>query len=342
MIKDTLDEYAKSLKKEWKHDRTKTIGASEIGQCARKVYYYKNKKEEGKDLSGSYGATLRGDAVENFFWEPAMCRRFQKDLLFSGKDQQTLIKNNLSATPDGLLINQPFNALERFGIESMDSDCITVECKSIDPRVNITKEKDEHNFQVQVQLGLIRETTQWKPNYALISYVDASFWNEIVEFPIKFDEKIYRAAHNRATRILLAEDATELLPEGWIAGGSECRYCAFAKICNQDRKEVPEADNCTDPQFVSEIEDLCRDYNSAKFASDEAEKEFRLSQEKLKIRLREGGIRRIPGVVSWSTQKGRVSYDYTKLREEAAKAGIDVESFSTVGEPTDRLNVYIK
>jgi len=50
----------------------------------------------------------------------------------------------------------------------------------------------------------------------------------------------------------------------------------------------------------------------------------------------------IPGVVSWSTQKGRVSYDYTKLREEAAKAGIDVESFSTVGEPTDRLNVYIK
>lgn len=342
MIKDTLDSYAKSLKKNWKHDRKKTVGASEIGQCARKVYYVKSDNKDGEDLTANYGAALRGDAVENVFWQPAMKKRYRKKFLYSGKDQTTLVRDNLSATPDGLLVDLPRNFLKHLGVDDIGSNCIATECKSIDPRVNILKEKDEHNFQVQVQLGLLRELTEYKPEYALISYVDASFWHEIDEFVIKFNPDVYREAHNRAAKILTADSPSELLPEGWIAGGKECDYCPFTKLCNVERKSVPELDNTDDPQFVSEIEDMCKDYSHAKNAAEDAEADVRLKQEKIKQRLRERGVRRIPGVVSWSSQKGRVSYDYTKLREAAQKAGVDIEEFSTVGEPTDRLSVYVK
>jgi hypothetical protein len=342
IVKRTLDSYAKSQKKVWKHDRQKTVGGSEIGQCARKVYYIKSDNKEGEDLTKNYGAAMRGDAVENVFWQPAMKKRFRKKFLFSGKDQTTLVKGNLSATPDGLLVGMPRDFLKDFGIPDMGSTELATECKSIDPRVNISKEKDEHSYQVQVQLGLIRELTEYKPEYALISYVDASFWHEIIEFPVKFDPAIYAAAHGRATQILTATDASELLPEGWIAGGKECDYCPFTKLCNVERKTVPEADNCTDPQFVSEIEDMCREYKQKTQEVDEGEADARKLQEEIKTRLRERGVRRIPGVVSWTSQKGRTSYDNVKLREAAIAAGIDVEQFSTVGEPTDRLTVTVK
>lgn len=342
MIKETLDLYAKTNKKKWKHDRKKTVGASEIGQCARKVFYVKSENKDGEDLTGNYGAAMRGDAVENVFWEPAMRKRFRKKFLFSGKNQTTFIKDNLSATPDGLLTGVSKDFLKHLGIEDIGADCILTECKSIDPRVNILKEKEEHAYQVQVQLGLVREMTEYKPEYALISYVDASFWHEISEFVVKFDPAIYREAHSRANEILYAGDASELLPEGWIAGGKECDYCPFAKMCNVERKNVPDADNTDDPQFVSEVEDLCKEYSKAKEGADEAEANVRLMQEKIKGRLRERGVRRIPGVVSWSSQRGRVSYDYTKLREAAKEAGVEIEQFSTVGEPTDRLSVYVK
>ena len=39
---------------------------------------------------------------------------------------------------------------------------VVVECKTIDPRVNLLEEKSENAFQVQVQMGLIRELTKYK------------------------------------------------------------------------------------------------------------------------------------------------------------------------------------
>jgi hypothetical protein len=37
-----LDAYAATLNKTFEHDRTQSVGASEIGQCARKVFWTKN------------------------------------------------------------------------------------------------------------------------------------------------------------------------------------------------------------------------------------------------------------------------------------------------------------
>jgi len=57
----------------------------------------------------------------------------------------------------------------------------------------------------------------------------------------------------------------------------------------------------------------------------------------IKDRLREKKVRNIPGIVTWSPVKGRASYDMVRIREAALKAGVDIEEFSTVGDPTDSL-----
>ena len=64
-----------------------------------------------------------------------------------------------------------------------------------------------------------------------------------------------------------------------------------------------------------------------------------------RIGLREKGVRKILGVVTWSkvAAGGRTSYD-NKVRIKAAAiiAGIDVEQYKTTGEPSDRLTIEIE
>jgi hypothetical protein len=276
--------------------------------------------------------------MENYFWVPAMEKRFGKNLLMAGKNQKTLISGALSATPDGLVTGQKLDALKHLGIKDLLSDCFVIECKTIDPRVSLTEEKSQHSHQVQVQLGLIREKTKWKPEYAVISYMDASFWHEVDEFVVRFDPKIYEHAKQRAASIL---SDVKHPAEGWIGGGKECEYCAFTKRCGIIRKSVPETEAAADPQFVAEMVDLCTEYRNAKDRVDAAESEVRAAAEKVKDRLREKKVRKIKGVVSWSAMRGRVTYDMPSLLDAATKKGIDVEEFSTIGEASDRLQVLI-
>lgn len=334
MIKETLAEYAKTLSKIWEHDRTKTVGASEIGQCARKINWLKTERKPDEDNSDEYGGMLRGTMMETYFWVPAMRKRYGKDLLMAGDEQKTLISGKLSATPDGLVVNQPLDALKEFGIKDLKGDCFVVECKTIDPRVNLTEEKSEHAHQVQVQLGLIREKTKYKPTYAVISYMDASFWHEVAEYVVEYDPEIYENAKARATSILAD---VKHPAEGWILGGKECEYCTFTRQCGIIRKSMPEKEAAADPQFVAEIIDLCTDYSVAKDEAKQAESRVRAAAEKIKERLRDKSVRKIKGVVSWSPVKGRTTYDVEEMR----KNGIDVDAYATTGEASERLQVLI-
>ncbi|CAK0777353.1 YqaJ viral recombinase domain-containing protein [uncultured Gammaproteobacteria bacterium] len=232
-VKDMADRHVASNRKHWSHDRLTTVGASETFLCARRTAYAKAETAPDPDYEDRYGARVRGDLIENHFWEPAI--RGQKpegvQLLFAGREQKTLVDGYLSATSDGLLVGVAPDALAHLGVPDLGSDTLVVECKSIDPRVSLKEAKAEHSGQTQVQMGLIRACTPYRPNFALISYADASFLDTITEFAVAFDPAVYAAAKDRARQIMLAEDPATLPPEGRIAGGSECRHCAFHHRC---------------------------------------------------------------------------------------------------------------
>jgi len=69
--------------------------------------------------------------------------------------------------------------------------------------------KLEHVYQAQVQLGMVRAKTKYKPEYAVIAYTNASFFDDVVEFVVRYDSEIFIDAQKRAARIMTAHRAEE-------------------------------------------------------------------------------------------------------------------------------------
>ena len=166
MIAEALAAYACALERSF-DDRVNGVGASEIGQCARKVYFAKNAGDRvygaasDEDFESAWGAALRGRLLEDHFWVLALRARYGDKLLYAGEAQQTLTSDFLSATPDGLLVDQPRAALAALGVPDIGGDgSVVVECKSIDPRARLDEPKPEHRYQAVVQMGLFRELTR--------------------------------------------------------------------------------------------------------------------------------------------------------------------------------------
>ena len=85
IISDALHAYANATQPVFsKDDRASTVGASEIGQCIRKIFWIKNEDdkriavERDKDFVDSWGARRRGTAFEQHFWVQAMRKLFGK------------------------------------------------------------------------------------------------------------------------------------------------------------------------------------------------------------------------------------------------------------------------
>lgn len=349
IIKQTLDMYAKSkaMEKTFLLDRSRTIGASEIGQCSRRMWFQKvapaGAHPRDPDHQDGWGARVRGNVMEDRFWVPALKKRFRSKLLLAGRGQQSIHDKYLSVTADGLLVDMPRDFLAPYGVEDIGPGrCVYVECKTIDPRVNLQKEKEEHELQVQTGLGLYRDLTNYKPLYALISYIDASFWDDVDEFVVKFNADTYRTMHDRAKQIKTATNPAELRPEGWIAGGKECEYCPFTRACGVLRRSIPEREIAADPQFRAEMEDMCREHDHIRRQIDDLTVKLNTKKDDIKNRLREKGVRKIEGVVNWFPVKARKSIKTTGLVEAAVAAGVDVTPFETIGEPSDQLRVTLK
>jgi hypothetical protein len=352
MIADALAAFAKATGRAFE-GRENTVGASEVGQCARKVFFSKNSgdhvygSDSDEDYADARGAALRGTLIEDHLWLPALRARYGDKLLYAGTEQVRLVSGFLSATPDGLLIGQPADALAGLGVVDIGGDgSVVVECKSIDPRAKLDGAKPEHVFQVHVQIGLTRELTPHRPECAVISYANASFLDDIAEFCVRFDRAIYANAKRRATQIAVATSPNELKPEGWIAGGRECEYCPFTKACGVIRHAVPTQALAEppDPQFVAEIADLARDAKRQRNEAEAATAALRDVEHDIKERLRAKGVRQIKGdgvAVVWSPVKGRLSFDMPAIREAAEKLGLNLAQYETAGEPTDRLVIRV-
>jgi hypothetical protein len=339
IVKNAVNSYIKTNAKIFKHDRTMTVGSSEIGQCERQVWFRKAEETElgstfkrNDDYVDSWGARERGNLVENHLFVPAIKAQYGRKAKLLGSSQLTFIDGCISATPDCLILAKPQ---------------FLIECKSLDPRVNKDQlPKPENVYQVQVQMGILHAKSKYRPMYAILVYVNASFMDEITEFQIGYDPDIYTRAQVRAMKIMTASSHHELQPEGWIAGAKECEYCPFTDACGRARKEVPtEVIAPADKQFIAELSDMAREYKSLEGTIAAFEEDRRRIQNDIKERLREKGQSKIIGdgiSISWSAVKGRELYDMTTIREVLANYGSDIDEFKREGTPGDRLTVTLK
>ncbi|XAI95930.1 hypothetical protein [Microcystis phage Mwe-JY26] len=351
-----FNEFSASNQKVFKHDRSKTLGASETFGCLRKAWFSKRGAEFGftKDegANDSWGATMRGDIIENNFVVPAVRDHLPKGvaLLFAGDDQETLVSGRNSATPDGLIVGLKKDALKKYGVEDIGADCIALEIKSIDPRVSLTEEKAIHHGQAQVQMGILRETTRFKPNYAVILYVDASFLDNIKVFVVPFDQKAWDAAKRRAATIWEFEDPGQIKPEGRIDGG--CSLCPWQRACAIASKQAvpPEQKKY---QFTVEaaeqMQDLVQRYASAKSELKAAEREFEEAKIAISEHLRDNDVRKMHDLSDPKKPLWKVSYTFVdgakRLNQskllEALGDEFDVEPFYETGNGYEKVTVTL-
>jgi CRISPR/Cas system-associated exonuclease Cas4 (RecB family) len=346
------DLWVNAHQKVWKHDRSKSVGASEAFGCQRKAWFNKHGTEKDPDYVQSWGATKRGDIIEEHFAEPAAAWYLREThptarLIWGGKKQRTLHAPDapLSATPDGLVINADDDALSTYGIESLGgSGCFSYEIKSIDPRVNLREEKAIHRGQTIVQMGIIRETTKYKPNYALIFYADASFLDDISIFIVQFDQRTYDAAKQRARAAFDVDDVSSILPEGKIDG--TCDYCPYQRACSRASEAATPNDgeaneaNTESPIMVA-FEQLLIDERRLSYEKKKTEKAHKEASEKVKDMLREVGVKRvncgdIKASITWV--KGRKSLDRKAMEED----GIDLSQYEKEGDGYDILRITEK
>lgn len=342
--------FVEENKKTWAHDRKQTVGASEIFKCIREVWFGKRGAEFGysidEDVDGErWGATKRGDLLEEHFVAPTIKDHTQDGIfILSGKQQKTFFHNYNSATPDGLIIDLDKDALEEYGIKDIESDCICVEIKTIDPRVRLHSEKNIHHGQAQTQMGIIRELTKYRPMYCVVLYVDASFLDKIRIFPVRFEEEAWVQAQERAATVFEIDDPAELLAEGKIDG--TCEYCDWQHSCALVQTGlVPENDKLKlDDGQIDDLDTLIKEYDRLRKLFKESERAFKQAGSDIKDKLVEFDVRKVPGKkygmpwsVSWGKQKGRKSLDQSLVKNAL---GLDtLEDFQKEGDPFEVLRV---
>jgi hypothetical protein len=349
-IQAAFDRYIASQQKVWAHDRSQTLGASETFNCLRQLGFEKRAKEFGVEPDDGYdnpwGATHRGNLIENYFVAPALMQELPAiglELLFAGETQETLIKERNSSTPDGLIVDIPVGPViirvrnEEIVIPWVDAGCIGLEIKSIDPRSTLAEEKTKHHCQSQIGLGLINDLTDWKPKHWLILYFDASFLDKITPFLVNYDPSFYLIAQERAKKVYHATNILDLPPEGKFDGSCDrCRWtgaCGAAILSAHARTH----EKFTDEDVVS-LDPVIRDYLAKKDAADVAAEEFEKAKQAVKDLLLSRNLRKCVSSewsASWSIQKGRTTVDLNALRA----SGIDLSPYEKTGQGFDKLTV---
>lgn len=346
-FKEIFDKWNADTQKIFSHDRSQTVGASEVFDCLRKVFFRKRGNElnyeKDADSEQSWGATRRGDLLENHYIVPAISNYLPQGakLLYAGDDQKTLFYKRNSATPDGLIVGLSRDCLADLGIPDIKSDCIVLEMKTIDPRVGLKEEKSIHHGQAQIQMGLIRDTTPYKPFYAIVLYIDASFLDNIKPFVVEFSQEKWEAAQKRANTIWQYNKAEEIKPEGKI--DNSCKFCEYKTACSlvstglvPPKKSTYKYDKNSEEEvakIVAEIKEL--DSSVTENSKIIEEKKLQIKAILNKEKTRKMG--RDNWTVSWYSQEGKESVDLEAMRED----GIDVDSYKKRGNPFDVMRINI-
>lgn len=268
------------------------------------------------------------------------------ELIWATDDgQETLvdITNYQSATPDGLFTSREVFEVEEESGSKRFTKCLYNELKSIDPRAfdNLREPKFQHRMQVQQGMDLVRRTTDYFPTHAVITYINASFVNQIKSWVIPFDELVAHGLRARSASVFTQFSLDKLPePEGKLEGGKECTYCAYKTLClDTEVSSIPSAEGSN---FSAAITERLKEKVIARHnLNDEAKaktREVKQLEQDIKEILKEAESKKISadwGSVSMYSQKAPMRYDVNKFKE----AGLDHRDFQTQGDYSPRLSI---
>lgn len=327
----------------WTHDRSKTLGASETFACLRRAWFGKFRPD--LKVPQDMGAAERGNVMEKHHVVPTLQQIYGfENCLYMSDDQDTLIFGLSSATPDGLIVNQPLDVFAADGLGSIEADCFACEIKSFDPRAHIEEEKAIHHGQAMMQLGMYRQLSDYKPEYAVVLYVNASIYTDVRPFFIKWDEKLFHAGLARARKLFDTKDPYELLAEGALT--DQCKHCPYIGACRDaEIKHWPSDTKNMDPETVEEVYEVARKRYEAHTAAKAADAHKKGIDETIKRKLADLGTKSVDDPrfkITYSKMEGRDSLDKTALEVFLQPHGLTLEDFQQSGNDYTRLTVTMR
>lgn len=359
-FEDLFDEHIASNQKTWKQDRRLTVGASECFGCIRKTWFTKRGHEfdiaPDETYEENWGAMERGNIIENHFIVPGVeegLRRRGLELIMAGDGQDTILDDIHSATLDGLIIDPtgaplPRDLLAYYDIPDIGvQDSVVLEMKSFDPRLTLNHEKAVHRGQTQMQMGLIREKTDYKPEMAVLMYINASWLSDMRIFVIPYEDEVYRIGRERNDKVFGLDDAGMFAAEGKMDG--LCAYCNFQGACQKiTEARVPTARKALtkkevaaqDTEFVDSLTPLVLQRNAVNDDLKQAKTKLEGLNEEIRQALISEGTSRAVGdnwKVTYTAQAGRKTLSKHLMEAD----GIDPEKYMQEGGSFEKLTVTV-
>lgn len=332
-------------------DRSTTLSASAIGRCARALVFERGGWPEDPGTTVPYGIFDRGHAVEYQVEKRLrqMCQAHGLELEYAGGEQRTLVSGNLSATPDGLIVNRTNKSitLNTGGVfVCLDpGDSLVIELKSVDPRTNIGVPKPVNVKQVELQIELFNLCTNHTPQYGLIIQTDTSDHSRrafhLVERSTRSD--YIDTARDRAAQILSCEDPADVKAEGRINGA--CQYCNYTTACGQAiLRHFPEVEEVLEGEEAEQLDELCEQLDRLKDDRDAITRDLKEQEENVKEFLTSRDV--CKGTtesyrVLYSAVRGRKRFNIKELEHEFPDIAERPELWSD-GPSNTRLTVTKK
>jgi CRISPR-associated exonuclease Cas4 len=265
-------------------DRSKYVGASDVGGCLKKAYL--SKKEEAQtELSLEQMIVLQRGHIAEGIVESALTAKalpFQRQVEVCGKNELSFIKAHLD-----------------FIVES-SKEIVVIECKSITSAIE--SPYDSWIYQIQLQMGLLKAENPSKPVRGVIAAINVSDGSAI-EFAVSFNEPLFYASIARAKQLwACVENGIE--PEGEC--GTLCAYCPFKGQCNSLRSGATEL-----PLEIAQKVKRLKELNAI-------EKESKSLKGEIKSYLEAAGLKKAMAgdcTISLVHCKGKSSIDLEKLKE---------------------------
>lgn len=358
-----FSQFVASNQKVWEHDRSQTVGASEVFGCHRQAFFKKRAPELAEvndEVDPEWGHTERGNLIENEFVVPCLRSMFGEDKCFMmGADQKTLVDGRLSATPDGVVVDLPQDALVNYGVPDIGpTGHIATEVKSFggehaapkkkkvpdpnDPTKLIVRyePKVRHKGQNIVQMGLFKRKTNYQPDFGVVIYSNPVNLKDVRITTVQYEDSIYKRAKDRAEAVFdLTKKAEDFPAEGLL--NNDCQYCDFCNACNAvEMSRFPDKVVKTEtltPEQQKELEERARRVAKLRKEAKELDERKKVEESALKDLMFDVGTTRASGT-GWSASiskvNGRKSLDKDKLVETFE---FDVEDFQKEGNPYFQL-----